>query len=71
MTKEPSFFTSFGYTLVMSLLAIAMLVQYTTLVIDRVTAVRVFGLVAWIVMTIYFGGTFLTRLRERRQGPSL
>ena len=50
----------------MSVLAIAMLVNYTMLVVEGITALRIFGLVAWIGMAIYFIRTFLARLRERQ-----
>ena len=66
MTKNESVFTSFWFTLAMSVLAIAMLVNYTMLVVEGLTALRIFGLVAWIGMVIYFIRTFLTRLRERQ-----
>jgi len=50
----------------MSILAIVMLVNYTTLVVEGRSPLRIFGLVAWIMMAVYFIKTFLTRLRERR-----
>ena len=67
MKKNQSIFTSFGFTLVMSVLAIVVLVNYTRLVVDGITLVRIFGLAAWIVLTVYFVRMFLARLRERRQ----
>ena len=67
MKRNASVFTSFWFTFVMSVLAIVMLVDYTRLLLEEITALRVFGLVAWIGMAIYFIWTFLTRLRERRQ----
>jgi preprotein translocase subunit SecF len=66
MKNNESMFTSFWFTLVMSVLAIVMLVNYTRLVLEGITALRIFGLIAWIIMTIYFVRTFLARLRERR-----
>ena len=69
MTKHQSFFTSFGFTLAMSLLAIVMIVNYTGLVLDGVTPLRIFGLIAWIMMAGYFFSTFLARRRERRRSP--
>jgi len=66
MKNNKSIFTSFGFTLVMSVLAIVMLINYTRLVVDGITPLRIFGLAAWIVMTIYFVRTFFARLRERK-----
>jgi len=66
MKKNESMFRSFGFTLVMSVLAIAMLVNYTRLVVDGITPLRIFGLIAWIILAIYFIRIFLARLRERR-----
>ena len=63
-------FTSFWFSLVMSVLAIVMLVNYTRLVVDGITLLRMFGFIAWIVLTIYFVRMFLARLRERRQAHS-
>ncbi len=70
MKQNESVFTSFWFTLAMSVLAIVMLVNYTRLVVDGITPLRIFGLIAWIVMAIYFIRTFLARLRERRQAQS-
>ena len=70
MKKNESVFTSFWFSLVMSVLAIVMLVNYTTLVVEGRTLLRIVGLVAWIIMVIYFIKTFLARLRERRQAQS-
>jgi len=70
MKKNQSLFTSFGFTFVMSVLAIVMLINYTKLVLEGITPPRIFGLVAWIIMTIYFVRTFLARLRERGQERS-
>ena len=66
MKKNESVFTSFWFTLAMSVLAIVMLVNYTRLVVEGITPLRLFGLVAWIGLSIYFIRTFLTRLRERQ-----
>ncbi len=70
MKKNESVFTSFWFSLVMSVLAIVMLVNYTILVVEGITPLRIFGLIAWILMAIYFIRTFLARLRERRQTQS-
>jgi membrane protein implicated in regulation of membrane protease activity len=70
MKKSDSIFTSFGFTLVMSVLAIVMLANYTRLVVDGITPLRIFGLVAWVFMAVYFIRTFLARARERRQAQS-
>ncbi len=70
MKKNESVFTSFWFTLVMSVLAIVMLVNYTRLAVEGITPLRIFGLIAWIVMAVYFIRIFLARLRERRQAQS-
>ena len=70
MKNNESVFTSFWFTLAMSVLAIVMLVNYTRLVVEGITPLRIFGLIAWILMAIYFIRTFLARLRERRQAQA-
>ena len=70
MKKSESVFTSFWFTLVMSVLAVVMLVNYVTLVAEGRSLLRFVGLVAWIIMAVYFIKTFMARLRERRHAQS-
>jgi ABC-type amino acid transport system permease subunit len=68
MEEQRSVFRSFWFSLVMGVVAIVMLSDYATTVVNgNRSPVKIVALLAWVYLAFYFVRTFLTRLRERRE----
>jgi len=68
--KRPPF-KSFWHTVVMSIVSIAMFVEYTRLVLTTDDSPRrVVVLFVWLVIAIFWVTMFVLRLKERRRGSA-
>ena len=63
-----SVFSTFWFSLILSIFAILMVVDYANVVLtENRSWLKILALFGWVWITIHFVRTFLDRLRERRQ----